>query len=120
MSTWSVIFCLFIVFAMEMVHAVPVSKMPDYYDDYDEDIPDDLQVPVVPPQVAHNATDFQNYLVKFLDGYYDKYVRKIDVRTPKPSAVDIYEEMQSDQPVTQNVNIHQTPNGSDYSALKRG
>lgn len=85
----------------------------DYYDDYAEDVPE------APAAVAaHNITDFQNYLVRFLDGYYEKYVRpRVNATTPK--AVDIYEQMQSDQPVTQNVNI-QSHNGTDYSALKRG
>lgn len=100
------------------IQALPTSRarslVVDYYDDYADDIPE------TPAAVAtHNITDFQNYLVKFLDGYYEKYVRPHLNTTAPKSPVDIYEQMQSDQPVTQNVNL-QIHNGTDYSALKRG
>lgn len=86
----------------------------DYYDDYSEE-----EFQEGPRVFRHNATDFENYLVGLLDGYYDKYVKP--PRKPEDGTgetLDIYEQMQSDQPVTQNINVNGGYNASDYSVQR--
>lgn len=88
----------------------------DYYDDYSEEDVRENQGVVV----RHNVTDFENYLVRILDRYYEKYVRPRKADDAKAETLDIYDQMQSDQPVTQNLNVNGEHNSSDYSAMRRG
>lgn len=60
---------------------------------------------------THNATDFENHLVKFLDEYYDRYVMPEDGRN---ETLDVYDQMQSDQPVGFGDNV-----AMDYNSQKK-
>lgn len=68
----------------------------------------------------HNniTVDLEVALVQFLDAYYDKYVKPPP--PPPPSIPDnIYDQMQSDQPVTHNPDYLVGNNGTDYASMKR-
>lgn len=69
----------------------------------------------------NTTADLEVALVKFLDVYYDRYVKPMPASTspPPPPEEDIYEQMQSDQPVTHNPEFLMG-NGSDYASMKRG
>lgn len=58
-------------------------------------------------------TEMEGVIVKFLDVYYDKYVK------PPTPMENIYDQMQSDQPVTHNPDFL-VANGTDYASMKRG
>lgn len=70
----------------------------------------------------NNSVELEDALIKFLDVYYDRYVRPPVPPPPPPPkrpVVDIYDQMQSDQPVTHNPDFL-VGNDTDYVAMKRG
>lgn len=73
---------------------------------------------------SSGGVDLEVALVKFLDVYYDRYVRPTTTSasatsTSLAASEDIYDQMQSDQPVTHNPEFLGT-NGTDYATMKRG